>query len=179
MVCYIHRFASFYLTDISVLKLEIVSSACNVIIDVPQWSVVGPLIFIIYINDLSDVANNYQNTVTFKLFADDGKFYSCINNLKDVETMQNCLHSVLQWAEVWKLTLSVAKCKILVLRNVKFSNVYKLGGIPLPNVNHNTDLGVVMDNQLTFKLHKKGIVVCAKQRAALIYGVSTQETQHF
>ena len=46
--------------------------------------------------------------------------------------------------------------------------MYKLGGTPLPNVNHNTDLGVVMDNQLTFKLHINGIVVRAKQRAALI-----------
>ena len=82
--------------------------------------------------------------------------------------MQNCLDSVLQWAEVWQLTLSVAKSKILVLGNVKFSNVYKLGGTPLPNVNHNTDLGVVMDNQLTFKLHINGIVVRAKQRVALI-----------
>ena len=82
--------------------------------------------------------------------------------------MQNCLDSVQQWAEVWQLTLSVAKCKILVLGNVTFSNVYKLGGTPLPNVNHNTDLGVVMDNQLTFKLHINGIVVRAKQRAALI-----------
>ena len=38
----------------------------------------------------------------------------------------------------------------------------------LPNVNHNTDLGVVMDNQLTFKLHINGLVVHAIQRAALI-----------
>ena len=46
--------------------------------------------------------------------------------------------------------------------------MYKLGGTPLPNVNHNTDLGVVMDNQLTFKLHINGIVVRAKQCDALI-----------
>ena len=75
--------------------------------------------------------------------------------------MQNYLDSVLQWAEVWQLTLSVAKCKILVLGNVKFSNVYKLGGTSLPNVNNNTDLGVVMDNQLTLKLHINGTVVRA------------------
>ena len=74
----------------------------------------------------------------------------------------------LQWAEVWQLTLSVAKCKILVLGYVKFSNAYKFGGIPLPNVNHNTDLGVVMDNQLTFRLHINGIIVLAKQRSALM-----------
>ena len=75
---------------------------------------------------------------------------------------------MLQWAEVLQLTHSVAKCKILVLGNVKFSNVYRLGGTPFPNVNLNTDLGVVMDNQLTFKLRINGIVVRAKQRAALI-----------
>ena len=69
---------------------------------------------------------------------------------------------MLQCAEVWQLTLSVAECKILVLVNVKFCNVYKLGGTPLPNVNDNTDLGVVMDSQLTFKLHINGIAVRAK-----------------
>ena len=58
------------------------------------------------------------------------------------------MQTVLQWAEVWQLTLSVGKCKILVLGNVKYSNVYKLGGTPLPNVNHNTDLGVVMETNL-------------------------------
>ena len=52
--------------------------------------------------------------------------FTPIDNFKNVETMQNCLDSVLQWAEVWQLTLSVAKCKILVLGNVKFSNVYNL-----------------------------------------------------
>ena len=46
--------------------------------------------------------------------------------------------------------------------------MYKLRGTPPPNVNHNTDLGVVMDNQLTFKLHINGIVVRGKQGAALI-----------
>ena len=71
-------------------------------------------------------------------------------------------------ADFWQLTLSVAKCKILVLGNVKFSNVYNLGGTPLPNVNHNTDLGVVMDNQLAFKLHINCIIVRAKQRPELI-----------
>ena len=75
---------------------------------------------------------------------------------------------MLQWAEIWQLTLSVAKCKILVMGNFIFSNVYKLGGTPPPNVNHNTDLGVVMDNQLLFKLHINGIVVHGKQGAALI-----------
>ena len=76
--------------------------------------------------------------------------------------MKNCLDSVLQWAEVWQHPLSVAECKILVLDNVKFCNVYKFGGTPLPNGNHNTDLGVVMDNQITFKLHINGIAVRAK-----------------
>ena len=46
--------------------------------------------------------------------------------------------------------------------------MYKLGGTPLPNINLNTDLGVVMDNQLTFKLHINSIVVRSKQRTASI-----------
>ena len=46
--------------------------------------------------------------------------------------------------------------------------MYKLDDTSIPNVNHNTDFGVVMDNQLTFKLHINGITVRAKQHTALI-----------
>ena len=64
-------------------------------------------------------------------------FLPVFGNLKNVDTMQNCLDSVLQWAESLATTLSVAKCKILVLGTFKFSNVYMLGRTPLPNINHN------------------------------------------
>ena len=93
-----------------------VCSVRNVIIGVPQRIVVGPLLLTIYINDLNDVANNYKTMVTFKLIADDAKLYSCINNLKNVATVQRWLDSALQWAEIGITAF---------MRKLKSANLFK------------------------------------------------------
>ena len=59
---------------------------------VPQGSVLGPLLFILYVNDLPDQVNSYC-----KLFADDAKLYKELQNLDDFETMQDDLNKLCQW----------------------------------------------------------------------------------
>jgi hypothetical protein len=65
---------------------------------IPQGSVLGPILFTIYINDLPDVV---QNIV--KLFADDTKLYAVVNEEKQQISLQNDIDSLLKWSDRWLL----------------------------------------------------------------------------
>ena len=73
---------------------------------VPQGSVLGPLLLIMFVNDLPDEVKSYC-----KLFADDAKLYKNLQNFEDFETIQNDLNKLCQWTIKWLMLFSVAKCK--------------------------------------------------------------------
>jgi len=144
------------------------SSACYVISGVPQGSVLGPVLFIIYVNDIYDII---PIVVTVKLFADDTKIYSTLSDDMSVECLQACLHAISSWFDHWQLTLSPSKCTVLhVVAADKcrtwFS--YYLAGHTLPVLESVTDLGVTYDNKLKFGPHIDKGCSKASSRAKLI-----------
>ena len=73
--------------------------------DEPQGSVLGHVLFLIFINDLPDNINS-----TVHHFADDGVLYRNIRRSEDQQILQDDLNKLTQWEEAWLMKFSVAKC---------------------------------------------------------------------
>jgi len=146
------------------------SSVSNVCSGVPQGSVLGPVLFLIYINDLIDVFGDF---LSVKLFADDVKVYAVLNSDVKVHLLQEGLNKLKSWSEAWQLDLSIHKCTMLHIgSDVKMltnnCHAYTLGGVQLPDTFETTDLGIIIDSQLRFDKHITSMVRKAHIRAALI-----------
>ena len=117
---------------------------------IPQGSVLGALLFVIYINDLPD---NIASDIY--LFADDTKFYSKVEDYEDAVKIQNDLNQLNLWSEKWLLKFHPDKCVILRLAlntDIEKFN-YKLGLDQLKYVENVKDLGIIMDQELRFRDH--------------------------
>ena len=81
---------------------------------IPQGSVLRPLLFLIYFNDLPQEVKS-----TIKLFANDTKIYRVIKSDRDSEILQNDLLDIMKWSEKWQLPFNLTKCKIMHLGSPK------------------------------------------------------------
>ena len=127
-----------------------------VISGVPQGSVLGPVLFILYIDDINAVFSN--TTVTYKLFADDCKMYSTINTDLDYLALQAALDRLQQWSCDWQLSINVSKCHILHLGKKNNKKKYFLNGCVIDAPPVVTDLGVEIDLELKYDKHINKIV---------------------
>ena len=116
---------------------------------IPQGSVLGPLLFVIYINDLpSNIISDIY------LFADDTKLYSKIDSLEDASQLQEDLRRLEQWSEKWLLRFHPDKCKVLDIGiRDRVSYEYFIGNTKLNHTTEEKDLGVFIDNKLNFNSH--------------------------
>ena len=88
------------------------SKWCRVMSGVPQGSVLGLLLFVIYINDLSENID-----CNIKQYADDTKLYAIIKNDNDIVQMQHDLDITAEWSNAWQLSFSFDKCKHMQVGN--------------------------------------------------------------
>jgi hypothetical protein len=95
-----------------VTALGVTSKPLPVLSGVPQGSILGPLLFIIYINDLPKCVSH---DTTMAMFADDTKCHRPIKNSQDKETLQSDLDNITNWCHDWKMELNQSKCGVLHL----------------------------------------------------------------
>lgn len=143
------------------------SSYFEITSGVPQGSNLGPLLFLIFINDLPD---SLYNSVCL-LFADDCKIYRRIESFNDCILLQEDLTRVSAWCNDFRVNLNIKKCVVMSFTN-KSQNIdypYAIDNIKLSNVNEYKDLGVLLDKSLSFIEHTRTISnACLKKLGFLI-----------
>ena len=140
----------------------VLSEWLKVISGVPQGSVIGPLLFVIFINDLPDeVKHNLC-----KLFADDCKLYGVVEH--DGEDMiQDDINHMESWSKRWQLMFNASKCKVMHFGYSNPRKDYVLYGEILEQSRNEKDLGVIIDDTLKFHVH----AAAASKKANQILGV--------
>jgi hypothetical protein len=137
----------------------------DVISGVPQGSVLGPLLFIIFINDLPELVK-----AALFLFADDSKIWKEIEGQHDKVSLQEDLNAMEQWSKTWLLEFHPDKLKLIHM-NIKHEEVesdYKVGEYTVKGVQKEKDLGVIVDKRLSFEQHITYIVKKANSTMAMI-----------
>ena len=115
---------------------------------VPQGSILGPLFFLVFVNDLPEVIRHSL----FLLFADDAKCARQICSQSDSSELQEDLDSLCEWSVVWKLKFKVPKCVLLrcCTHGAAIESTYTLNDneVSVREVHH--DLGVIISSDLSF-----------------------------
>lgn len=146
-----------------------ISSSADVVSGVPQGSVLGPVLFLCYINDLPNVV---QGIV--KIFADDTKIFSEALTEDHCQKLQTDLDNLCDWSREWKLSFNATKCKVLHIghKNEQFRyTMQDTDGnfVNITSVTSEKDLGVTFDCDLNFNQHITNIVNKAQSCLGLIY----------
>ena len=122
---------------------------------IPQGSILGPLLFLIYINDLSDGIIS-----DVKLFADDTSIFSTVySTIKTANSLKNDLQKISEWAYEWKMSFNPDPTKqaqeIIFSRKLKkplYPSI-KFNNLPVQNASSHKHLGLILDDQLNFTCH--------------------------
>ena len=122
----------------------------SVISGVSQGTVLGPLRFLLHINDLP---LNVRSKV--RLFADDYLLYRPINSAEDQEILQHDLRNLEQWGTKWGMRFNASKCEIMSMHRGRtaLTRIYSLGGLILRQVDRAKYLGVTITEDLTWAPH--------------------------
>ena len=118
---------------------------------IPQGSVLGPLLFVVYINDLLDNISSAG-----LMFADDTKIFRLISSREDALELQSDIAKLEDWSNTWQLRFNPDKCHVLSLgkfENIKYTHRYVVYNNEIEHVFDEKDLGVTIDSELKFDDH--------------------------
>ena len=117
---------------------------------VPQGSVLGPLLFLLYINDLPE---NIQSQV--RLFADDTAVYLTVTNMQDSQVLQSDLESLQHWERTWDMEFNPGKCQVIHITHSKspVKSRFFMHNQELESVDAAKNLGVTITKDLSWDIH--------------------------
>ena len=121
------------------------SSWQKVLSGVPQGSVLGPVLFLIFINDLDSAVTERQ---IIRKFADDTKLGQIIDSEADRAELQGCLDRLCKWARDWGMAFNVAKCHVMHIGRQNPGHTYNMDGVVLEVTREERDIGVTVTNDL-------------------------------
>jgi hypothetical protein len=133
---------------------------------VPQGSILGPLLFCLFIDDMSEVTNSCSSL----LYADDTKCFKRIDSIDDCLELQSDLENLQEWGRKWNLNFNAKKCKVLTVtrkQNPVCFN-YNLNCHVLEKVSCIKDLGIKIDSELKWSNHINYIVSKANRMLHLV-----------
>ena len=145
------------------------SSWIDVLSGVPQGSVLGPLLFVIFINDIDDCAENIDILLKF---ADDTKLGHNASSIEECVITQECLDKLINWANTWNMSFNISKCKVLHVGRNNLNHIYTMNGTPLEVATVERDIGV----KISLNLKPSAQCIEAPRRAGAIL---TQITRAF
>ena len=147
------------------------STLSPVLSGVPQGSILGPLLFLIYIDDLS--RTTFSGSPRLHMFADDVLLYQVIDSPEDFVSVQENITHVYNWSRQNALTLNGNKCKFMMISRKKVSfkpsSPLHLGGQLLECVSSYKYLGVHISSDLSWSQHTQHVCMKAKKMIGLLY----------
>ena len=117
-----------------------VSSWKSVLSGVPQGSILGPILFLVYINDLEE-----EVTGSLLTFADDTKLFRKTKEIGNKQNLQHDIDKLFKWSEKWQMLLNFGKCKCLQTGPGNTGMNYEMRGTILSKTLKEKDLGVTMN----------------------------------
>ena len=137
-----------------VLLDGITSNSISVTSGVPQGTVLGPLMFLLYINDIISNINS-----PLRKFADDCLLYRIINTSEDIIILQKYLDQIASWVSTWQLRLNINKCALIHCSRSHSPIIYHytLNNCILKQTDSHPYLGVMLDKTMSWSQHISNI----------------------